>query len=467
MLSIVKTVFKILAHIFLFCGILFSGAGICLSVEMENGKGVVNSGSLNVRAKASNDSKVIGVLKKGEVVSVIESHGGSGGWLEIDSRSVHGFVRNRPKYILLQEKEKEISQDQTGGKRKAETIRQKLIDKESEVQEFTEKEIAMIDGLNEIELAMNRMRLRISELTGELDSIDDKIVAVARKKEDLAVAIDKNRDYAGARLNALYRLKMIGEMDLVSTPLSMFDFFLQQNALKRILASDLLLLDRQVEDMNSLATVSTDLENLGVEKRELDLALKEEMRLNRMENQKRSSILRDIKKKKELGLAAVDSLRRAAKELETKITAFEPGSFDSGKSFSRLQGFLPMPVQGKIITRYGSSKNSDYSSFTFQTGVGIRVKIGEPVHSVFKGSVLYAQWLNGYGNLIIVNHGDNFYTLYAHVEKFLKKEGEMVDTGEVIALAGDTGSIKGPYLHFEVRHHGKPVDPMKWLKKGA
>jgi len=467
MLSIVKTVFKILVHIFLFSGILFPGAEICLSVEAENSKGVVNSDLLNVRAEASNDSKVIGILKKGEVVSVIENHGGPGGWLEIDSQAVHGFVRNRPKYILLEEKGKEISQEQTGGKRKAETIRQKLAHKESEVQEFTEKETAMIDGLNEMEFAINRMRVRISELTGELDAVEEQIVAVGRKKKALAVKIDKNRDYAGARLNALYRLKMLGEMELVSTPLSMFDFFLQQNALQRILASDLLILDRQVQDMKSLATISTDLETLGVEKRHLDMVLKEEMRLNKVESHKRSAILRDIQKKKELGLAAVDSLRRAAKELEKKITAFEPRSFQSGKSFSRLQGLLTMPVQGKIITRYGSSKNSDYSSFTFQTGVGIRAEIGEPVHSVFKGSVLYAQWLNGYGNLIIVNHGENFYTLYAHVEKFLKKEGEMVDTGEVIALAGDTGSIKGPCLHFEVRHHGKPVDPMKWLKKGA
>ena len=80
---------------------------------------------------------------------------------------------------------------------------------------------------------------------------------------------------------------------------------------------------------------------------------------------------------------------------------------------------------------------------------------------------MFAQWLKGYGNLMIINHGNNYYTLYAHVEEMYKKKGEQVDIGEIIGTAGDTGSIKGPCLHFEVRHHGKPVDPLKWLKKGA
>ena len=86
---------------------------------------------------------------------------------------------------------------------------------------------------------------------------------------------------------------------------------------------------------------------------------------------------------------------------------------------------------------------------------------------MFRGEVLYADWLKGYGNLIIINHGDNYYTLYAHMEEFFKKKGDVVEDHEVIATAGDTGSIRGPSLHFEVRHHGKPVDPLKWLKKGV
>jgi len=124
-------------------------------------------------------------------------------------------------------------------------------------------------------------------------------------------------------------------------------------------------------------------------------------------------------------------------------------------------------VKGKIISKYGPSSTGDYKSFTFQKGIDIKVERGEPVKSVFKGEVMFAQWLKGYGNLMIIDHGDNYYTLYAHVEEIFKRKGETVKTGDVIATAGDTGSIKGMCLHFEVRHHGKPENPMKWLKKGV
>ena len=126
-----------------------------------------------------------------------------------------------------------------------------------------------------------------------------------------------------------------------------------------------------------------------------------------------------------------------------------------------------IPTPGKIISKFGPLRTGDYKSFTFQKGIDIKVKKGETVKSVFNGKVLFAQWLKGYGNLLVIDHGDNYYTLYAHVEEIFKQKGETVKTGEIIATAGDTGSIKGTCLHFEIRHHGKAVDPMNWLKKGA
>ncbi len=468
MLSFVKAVHKILGRISLGCLFVLVGTGVSLALEDGvRGKGVVTAWQLNIRTQASNDSKVAGILKKGDVVSVIDHQDGEGGWLEIRSAKVHGFVRNRSRYIEWKLERGRTKPSPPAAVKEAEVIRKRIADQESEVREFTEKETAIIEGLNDIELTLNRMRARISALTGELETIREGVADVGRKKRNLAATINKNKGYVAARLNALYRVKMVGRMELASMPDSMFDFFIQQNALGRILAADLELLERQMGDMKRLATVSRDLEALEAEKKRLDATLKEQMRVNTMESRKRSTILKEIRKKKELGLAAVASLKLAAKGLENKIASFGPVDSDDQEGFSRSLGRLRMPVQGKIISRYGPSQNSNYSSFTFQTGIDISVDKGEPVRSVFKGEVLYAEWLKGYGNLIIINHGESFYTLYAHVEEFFKKKGERVDTSEVIALAGDTGSIKGPCLHFEVRHHGKPVDPMKWLKKGA
>lgn len=124
-----------------------------------------------------------------------------------------------------------------------------------------------------------------------------------------------------------------------------------------------------------------------------------------------------------------------------------------------------MPVKGKIISSFGLYKNTEFNVMNIQSGIDIKADRGSPVHSVMEGEVIYSSWFKGYGNMIIIDHGDHYYTLYAHVEELYKKKGDKVITDEVIATTGDSGSMSGPGLHFEIRHHGKPVDPVKWLKK--
>jgi septal ring factor EnvC (AmiA/AmiB activator) len=125
-----------------------------------------------------------------------------------------------------------------------------------------------------------------------------------------------------------------------------------------------------------------------------------------------------------------------------------------------------MPVKGKITEFFGPYTNTKFNIVNFRSGVTIEAERGEPIHAVYKGVTLYADWFKGYGNMIIVDHGDHYYTLYAHAEELFKKKGDPVDAGEVIATVGDSESLMGPGLHFEVRHHGKPVDPAPWINRG-
>ena len=125
-----------------------------------------------------------------------------------------------------------------------------------------------------------------------------------------------------------------------------------------------------------------------------------------------------------------------------------------------------MPVKGKIISFYGPYQNTKFNVVNFRSGIEIKADRGEPIRTVCDGQIIYADWFKGYGNMIIINHGDNYYTVYAHAEELFMSKGDTVEMGEVVATVGDSGSMIGPSLHFEVRHHGKPVDPLQWIKKG-
>jgi septal ring factor EnvC (AmiA/AmiB activator) len=96
-------------------------------------------------------------------------------------------------------------------------------------------------------------------------------------------------------------------------------------------------------------------------------------------------------------------------------------------------------------------------------GIDISAPVGEEIRSVFEGIVLFADWFRGYGKMAIIDHGQGFFSLYAHASELLVKAGDKVTPRQVIGKVGDSGSPEGPRLHFEIRQNGKPVDPLQWL----
>ncbi len=125
------------------------------------------------------------------------------------------------------------------------------------------------------------------------------------------------------------------------------------------------------------------------------------------------------------------------------------------------------PVKGNIISWFGRREHPDLHTFTFQKGVEIEASEGTEIKAVYDGKVIFADWFKGFGYMIIIDHGENYYSLSAHASKLFKNVGEFVSEGETVALVGDTSSIKGSCLYFEIRYHGKPKNPLKWLKKGG
>lgn len=128
--------------------------------------------------------------------------------------------------------------------------------------------------------------------------------------------------------------------------------------------------------------------------------------------------------------------------------------------FSRLTGKLNWPVNGKLLARYGSPRN--LGKLTWQ-GIVIDSHTGNDVRATAAGRVVFADWLRGFGLLIIIDHGEQYMTLYGNNESLLKEAGETVQAGEVIAESGEQGIRGLTGLYFEIRHRGAPTNPLKWL----
>ena len=159
----------------------------------------------------------------------------------------------------------------------------------------------------------------------------------------------------------------------------------------------------------------------------------------------------------------LSELRQDAESLQRLIERLEdPAGMPAGpQHFSRRRGQLPWPLSGPVARRFGTTKESGLR----WDGILIAVAAGQPVVAVHDGRVAFADWLRGFGLLLILDHGDGYMTLYGHNQALLKEVGEWVEVEDPVALSGGSGGQSDPGLYFAIRHQGKPVDPHQWLAR--
>lgn len=161
-------------------------------------------------------------------------------------------------------------------------------------------------------------------------------------------------------------------------------------------------------------------------------------------------------------VAAVPS-EEIRKNSERRTSTRKPILLFGEVPFAARRGALPLPTPGEIVATYGTRPKASAQSILHSNGVLIAAHAGEPIHAIHEGLVMFADVLKDYGKVMIVNHGDHYYSLIAHAGELARKAGESVKAGETIATVESTAAGRGQKLYFEIRHHGKPVDPMEWL----
>jgi septal ring factor EnvC (AmiA/AmiB activator) len=358
-------------------------------------------------------------------------------------------------------------------KKKAQDIDREIEASEAKIRKFTQKEADIISTLNQVDLALNKSRKQITILGREIAALEEKIADTARASEELIQKIKANEQYMAKRMVALYKLNWLGKFQLVASATSLNELLQRKTAIARILAYDEKVMSQIMDNRRSLEIIRSQLRAQRDEKRRRAEQYQQEIDQMAAERTKRSKLLAYVRKEMSVQQATVESLKQAALKLDEKIqnlgvglTGTAADEYFEDKPFQAYKGLLKMPVKGKIVSLFGKFKNTRYDVLNFRSGIEIQTERGEPIQAVYRGKILYADWFKGFGNMIIIDHGNSYYTVYAHIEEVFKTAGDVVESGEVMATVGDTGSMTGPKLYFEVRHHGKPLDPMQWLEGG-
>lgn len=233
------------------------------------------------------------------------------------------------------------------------------------------------------------------------------------------------------------------------------------------------------ERSRRIQALATDLEELADIKESI---ARDKARTARLREQKRAAQL-SLETEREQRRQAVERLEKELGTQESRLARLKqdeeklaelvaglakeladiPRSDARQQPFGALKGKLPWPTTGSLRARFGTPRaNGDLK----WKGVLVAARPGTPVHAVSHGRVAFADWLRGFGLLMIIEHGDGYMSLYGHSESLMKDVGDWVDAGEVIATVGDSGGRESSGLYFEIRHRGTPVDPVRWCGRG-
>ncbi|MFN7135602.1 MAG: murein hydrolase activator EnvC family protein, partial [Myxococcales bacterium] len=252
-----------------------------------------------------------------------------------------------------------------------------------------------------------------------------------------------------------------GAANLLLSARSTGELLRRKRMLDAVLEGDLSLLEEAREVMNRLQARREELEAARAtfaQQAELARGRREHARRRRAELAALHEALLEEKSLREKTLA---ELKRQQAELSEYVENLRPESRRT--TFGRRKGRLPYPARGFIEVAFGKVLNPKFNTVTFQNGIDLRAPEGTEVRAVAAGRVVHAGDFKGYGNLVIVDHGEGYHTLFAHLSTIERQVGEELEEGDLLGRVGDTGSLKGAYLYFEIREKGKPVDPRQWL----
>lgn len=327
-----------------------------------------------------------------------------------------------------------------------------------QIQDLSQKITLTQQKVNIINLNLKKIVENITRITNEIVNTD--------------VNIKQSQKLLSERLVSIYKYGGITEFNLLLSSQGAEDALNTSYLLGKIAEQDKDLITRLQNEKTRLSEAKVKLES-EQKKREQEKTLLASKRkeLNVAAND-RNALLAKVRKDKSLFMAEQKELMKASAELQNTIKklmaekiALNKKRFPERKEVVYYKGGrLAMPTQGKITSTFGTRVHPVFKTKINHTGLDISAPHGTPVVAADSGEVLYTGWMRGYGQVIILDHGANLTTVYAHLSAIECQENAKVTRGSIIGRVGSTGVTTGNHLHFEVRVNGNAVNPMRYLR---
>ena len=335
-------------------------------------------------------------------------------------------------------------------------------EQQAKTNEASAKVESVSERLRQIQEELRVATAEYKEVKGQLDSVEDKIsdnTELLQKTEaDLKVKNKKLQQ----RVRDIYINGQISYVDVLFGAKDFADLMTRMDVLKRIIKHDYDLIMKVKEEK---ATVENTRAQLEKDKAEAEVLVADAQAKKAKVEDKESEqqvLLDQAVYDRDTSERMYEEIMAASQEVANMIRRSQMSSAGYSGAPAGAGGMI-WPISGPITSEFGWGTHPIFGTARFHSGLDIGGDYGMPIYAAASGTVIYAGWISGYGNAVIIDHGGGVTTLYGHNDSLNVSEGENVAQGQVIAMCGSTGNSTGPHCHFEVRENGEPVSPYGYL----
>jgi septal ring factor EnvC (AmiA/AmiB activator) len=349
-----------------------------------------------------------------------------------------------------------------------EELRSAIESSRERVGRFEREERELLARLEEIDRRASELSARVRSARERSDEARSAWRRAERELSAADEALARTRRAMSRRAVALYKAGDGGPVALLFSTGSMREFLSRWSSLRAVLDTDAKLVARYAGERDARAQARVEAERATTDHERAAAELAARRAELATEQKAKRVVLSSVREDRGQERALLIELERAARALEETVARLgESGSGDDfdpgGSGFATRRGALPRPVDAPVSQRFGRVVDEEFLTQTFRNGVEFAAATGDSVRAVAPGQVRFAGWFRGYGRIVILDHGDDYFTVSGHMDEIFVAVGDRVGQGDTLGTSGDTGSLSGPSLYFEIRQGSRPVDPGEWL----
>ncbi len=348
-------------------------------------------------------------------------------------------------------------------------LRQAIEQARERVASYEREERGLLEAVEALDRSVALLSVEVERARRDAEVARERLDRVEAEAAGLATRLAATRRAMSARAVALYKAGEIGAVSVLFAAGGVRDFLARVAALRLLLAHDAELLARHRAQARALEDARRRAREASARHEAAASELKERQGRLAQERAVKGQLARQLGRNRARERSALAELETAARALEATLGSLQsaadsPVPTRAGPPFASLRGRLPPPVDAPVASGFGLVRDAEHRIERLRKGVDFAAPLGEPVRAVAAGQVRYADWFRGYGRLLILDHGDDYFTVSGHLAELQVGLGEQVEAGRVVGSVGDTGSLHGPRLYFEIRRGGTPLDPWEWLE---